>query len=194
MAWLPETLECGSTQELLFSRPMVPPDSWNVWRSTLFIGGEVTSRIRITVCALPQFTPSRLRNIARRASIVRMPSHDVAHQRPDVRPPQPPHADLRHAPTALELVARNLHDAAAALQCAHQHFLLDGRQIRREPERARGILAQRAKSVLAVGQPDLPPVVDGEHDELRTDIAEQLLGGAVKLVAAAARAGRNDEL
>ena len=31
-AWWPETFECGNTQELSFSRPMLPPSALNVWR------------------------------------------------------------------------------------------------------------------------------------------------------------------
>src|SRR6185503_109912 len=61
-------------------------------------------------------------------------SDQVSQKGPHVRHPQLPDADLRLAPPALVLVARDLVDAIALLERLHQHFLLDGRQVRRQPQ------------------------------------------------------------
>src|SRR5882672_4810188 len=113
---MPETLECGRTQELSLSRPMLPPSSWKVWRLAPLDAGEVTSRIRITAAAplfsLPQAEdPGHRRQRTDRRGRA---SENVAHQRPQVGPPQPPYADLRDTPAPLELVARDFHDSATA--------------------------------------------------------------------------------
>ena len=56
------------------------------------------------------------------------------------------------------------------------------------------VAADRAEAVLAVGQPDVPAIVDREHDELRADVADELLERAVQLVAAALAARADDEV
>src|SRR4051812_33961763 len=90
---------------------------------------------------------------------------DVSCERPEVGPPQSPDSYLRHAPATLVLVAGDLADAAPELERTHQHFLLDGRQVGLQAERKRHVSSKRAKSVLAVGEPDAPPIVDREHDQ-----------------------------
>src|SRR5262245_12028101 len=92
---------------------------------------------------------------------------DIPEEGPQVSKPQFPDDDLRRAPASLVLVARNLGHPIALLQGLHQHLLLDRGQIRGETEFPCDIFPDRAEAILAVGQPDIPAVVDSQHDELR---------------------------
>jgi len=91
-------------------------------------------------------------------------------------------------------VARDLRDAVAALERLHQHFLLNRRRVRGQPEAARHVGADGAEAVLTVGEPDVPAVVDRQHDQLRPDVADQLIERAVELIAAAFAARGDDQV
>ena len=62
------------------------------------------------------------------------------------------------------------------------------------PSRRADVAPDGAKSVLAVGQPDVPAIVDRQHDELRSDVADELLERAMQLVAAAFAARADDQV
>src|SRR4030095_14292940 len=98
-------------------------------------------------------------------------SNDVAEDRPDISVPELPDDDLRAAPFALVLVRRRLVDPISELQGTHQHLLFNRRQIRAKPQLLADVTFDGAKSVLTIGQPDAPPVVDRQHDQLRPDVA-----------------------
>src|SRR5687767_10869987 len=101
-------------------------------------------------------------------------SNQIAQERPDVGEPQLPHDDLRRAPAPLVLVAGHLADAEALLERLHQHFLLDRGEIRCEAEFRADVAADGPEAVLAVRQADVPAVIDGEGDQLRADVPNEL--------------------
>src|SRR5438876_9637363 len=111
--------------------------------------------------------------------------NDIPEERPEIGEPELPHDHFRRAPTPFVLVARDLAHTISLLQRLHEHFLLDGGQVRCEPQLLRDVLSNGTKAILAVGEAHIPPVVDRQHDELGSEIANELLDGAVQLVAAA---------
>src|SRR5438132_14169078 len=86
--------------------------------------------------------------------------NDIPEERPEIGEPELPHDHFRRAPAPFVLVARDLAHTIALLQRLHEHFLLDGSEVRGEPQLPGDVLSNGAKAVLAVGEPHVPPVVD----------------------------------
>src|SRR5207247_4274882 len=99
-------------------------------------------------------------------------SYQIAEKGPDIREPQLPDDHFRCAPFPLIFVAWNFCDAKAPLEGLHHHLLLNRGQVRGQTQISADVPADRAKTVLAVCQTHVPPVIDPEHDDLRTNIED----------------------
>src|SRR3972149_11429673 len=121
-------------------------------------------------------------------------SDQIAEERPPIDEPQLPDDDLRCTPAPLVLVACDLRHAVALLERLHEHFLLDGREVRGETQLPSDVAPNRAESILTVGEPDVPAIVDRQRNQLRADIPDELFDRAVQFVAAAAAAGSDDHV
>src|SRR5437660_12633697 len=89
--------------------------------------------------------------------------NDIPEERPEIGEPELPHDHFRRAPTPFVLMARDLAHTISLLQRLHEHFLLDGSQVRSEPQLLPTLLSNRTKAILAVGEAHVPPVFHPQH-------------------------------